>query len=41
MGAIEVAVEKGKLYNPDNLKIYIDGANPAVIRSLKQRMGEN
>ena len=22
-------------------KIYIDGANPAIIRSLKQRMGEN
>lgn len=22
-------------------KIYVDGANPAVIRSLKQRMGEN
>ena len=26
-------------YNLTN--IYIDGANPAVIRSLKQRMGEN
>ena len=32
---------RGNSWKYDLAKIYVDGANPAVVRSLKQRMGEN